>query len=145
MTAMDSPRALKTSTTQPCSPLSGWGTKSSSVATSLLRRLCSGRSRLRVARAEEWPGVHCVNPLLTGAPVEGTWFDRTLEYTTRLRRKELAPGESAKPGLAAGLATSDPLRRSDRPSRDHCLLNLTQESAPSGRCSKRLALLRGCE
>ncbi len=50
-----------------------------------------------VARAEEWPGVHCVTPLLTGGPVAGTWFDRTLEYTAWLRGKELAPGESASP------------------------------------------------
>ena len=25
-----------------------------------------------VARVEEWPGVHCAVPLMTGAPVEGT-------------------------------------------------------------------------
>ena len=35
-----------------------------------------------VARVEEWPGVHCARPLLTGEGVEGTWFDRRLEYST---------------------------------------------------------------
>jgi hypothetical protein len=48
-----------------------------------------------VARVEEWPGVHCAVPLLTGAPVEGTWYDRTLEYNAFLRGKELEPGASA--------------------------------------------------
>jgi len=48
-----------------------------------------------VARVEEWPGVHCAVPLMTGAQVEGTWFDRTLEYNAFLRGKELEPGASA--------------------------------------------------
>ncbi|HBL29143.1 MAG TPA: hypothetical protein DD490_20115 [Acidobacteria bacterium] len=47
-----------------------------------------------VARVEEWPGVHCAVPLLTGAPVVGTWYDRSLEYNAFLRRKELEKGES---------------------------------------------------
>ena len=47
-----------------------------------------------VARVEEWPGVHCAIPLMTGAPVEGTWFDRTREHNFRLRGKELDKGES---------------------------------------------------
>jgi hypothetical protein len=47
-----------------------------------------------VARVVEWPGVHCAGPLMTGAAVEGTWFDRTLEYNARLRGKELEKGES---------------------------------------------------
>jgi hypothetical protein len=48
-----------------------------------------------VARVEDWPGVHCAVPLMTGASVEGTWFDRTREYNARLRGKELEKGESA--------------------------------------------------
>ena len=48
-----------------------------------------------VARVEEWPGVHCAVPLVTGATVEGTWYDRTLEHNARLRGKELEKGESA--------------------------------------------------
>jgi len=48
-----------------------------------------------VERVEEWPGVHCAVPLMTGAAVEGTWYDRTLEHNTRLRGKELEKGESA--------------------------------------------------
>jgi len=56
-----------------------------------------------VARAEEWPGVHCVTPLLTGAPVGGTWFDRTLEHTTGCgarssRRKSIGRPISAREG-----------------------------------------------
>jgi len=30
---------------------------------------------------------------MTGAAVEGTWFDWTLEYNARLRGKELEKGE----------------------------------------------------
>ena len=48
-----------------------------------------------VARVQEWPGVHCAVPLMTRAPVEGTWYDRTLEYNAFLRGKELEPGASA--------------------------------------------------
>jgi hypothetical protein len=48
-----------------------------------------------VARVEEWPGVHCAVPLMTGAAVEGTWYDRTREHNARLRGKELEKGESA--------------------------------------------------
>jgi hypothetical protein len=48
-----------------------------------------------VSRVVEWPGVHCAVPLMTGAAVEGTWFDRTMEYNARLRGKELEKGESA--------------------------------------------------
>ncbi len=48
-----------------------------------------------MSRVEEWPGVHCAVPLMTGAAVEGTWFDRTREYNARLRGKEREKGESA--------------------------------------------------
>jgi len=57
--------------------------------------LAHGVKESLVARVEEWPGVHCAVPLMTGAAVEGTWFDRTLEYNARLRGKELEKGESA--------------------------------------------------
>jgi len=50
-----------------------------------------------VSRVEQWPGVHCAVPLMTGAAVEGTWFDRTREYNARMRGKELDKGESASP------------------------------------------------
>jgi len=42
--------------------------------------LAHGIKENLVTRVEEWPGVHCAVPLMTGAAVEGTWFDRTLEY-----------------------------------------------------------------
>ncbi|HEV7671192.1 MAG TPA: hypothetical protein VGS22_21965 [Thermoanaerobaculia bacterium] len=42
-----------------------------------------------VARPQDWPGVHCVTALLTGQPIEGTWFDRTKEWEARLRAEEL--------------------------------------------------------
>jgi hypothetical protein len=48
--------------------------------------LSHGAKERLVATPQEWPGVHCVRPLLTGEPVvEGIWFDRTREYNARLR------------------------------------------------------------
>lgn len=35
------------------------------------------------ARPEDWPGVHCAKPLLTGEPLRGFWFNRTKEYAAR--------------------------------------------------------------
>ena len=48
-----------------------------------------------VARVEEWPGVHCARPLLTGEAAVGTWFDRRLEYNARLQGKDPGPREFA--------------------------------------------------
>jgi hypothetical protein len=31
----------------------------------------------------DWPGVHCVAALLEGKQLQGTWFDRTLEFEAR--------------------------------------------------------------
>ncbi len=46
----------------------------------LLYLLSRGAKENLVADPREWPGVHCVDALLTGEPMEGTWFDRTEEY-----------------------------------------------------------------
>ena len=43
-----------------------------------------------VERPQHWPGVHCVQALLTGAELEGTWFDRTAEYEARRRCEAVA-------------------------------------------------------
>ncbi len=55
--------------------------------------LAQGVKENLVARVEEWPGVHCAHALLTGEPVEGTWYDRTLARSLRLQRKAPAPGQ----------------------------------------------------
>ncbi len=36
----------------------------------------------------DWPGVHCVDALLHGKPLEGVWFDRTLEFEARRKHIE---------------------------------------------------------
>src|SRR6266545_340285 len=59
--------------------------------------LAHGAKEFLVAKAEEWPGVHCATPLSTGATVEGTWFDRTLEYNARLRREDFEARKYAFP------------------------------------------------
>src|SRR3954465_13528700 len=41
-----------------------------------------------VERARAWPGVHCVEALTTGQPLEGWWFDRTQEYLARRRGED---------------------------------------------------------
>ena len=57
--------------------------------------LAHGVKENLVARVEEWPGVHCALSLMTGSSVEGTWYNRTLEYNAFLRGKTLEKGESA--------------------------------------------------
>jgi hypothetical protein len=41
-----------------------------------------------VEHARQWPGVHAVRALLDDEPVQGYWFDRTLEYAARRRVEE---------------------------------------------------------
>jgi len=38
-----------------------------------------------VARPRDWPGAHCLDTLTAGAPLQGLWFSRTLEYAARAR------------------------------------------------------------
>ncbi len=51
----------------------------------------------RKFRQSEWPGVHCVTALLTGEPIEGTWFDRTKEWEARQRCEEFGARQFADP------------------------------------------------
>ncbi len=64
-----------------------------------------------VARPQDWPGVHSVTALLTGEPIEGTWFDRTREWEARCGRPPISCGletlaqaerqrQATRPGLA---------------------------------------------
>ncbi|MFL6198410.1 MAG: transposase, partial [Thermoanaerobaculia bacterium] len=50
--------------------------------------LAQGVKEGLVARVEEWPGISMLKAVLDGEPIRGTWFNRTLEYRARLRRKE---------------------------------------------------------
>ncbi|MEP7009363.1 MAG: hypothetical protein ABJC13_03490 [Acidobacteriota bacterium] len=59
----------------------------------LLYLLSHGAKENLVADLREWPGVHCVDALLTGESLEGTWFDRTEEYTARQRGGEFGARE----------------------------------------------------
>jgi hypothetical protein len=45
----------------------------------------------------EWPGVHCGPTLLSGAPLEGVWHDRTREYLARLKGDEISPEDFVQP------------------------------------------------
>ena len=49
-----------------------------------------------VARPQDWPGVHCANALLTGEPIEGTWFNRTKEWEARQRGEEFGARQYAE-------------------------------------------------
>ena len=51
----------------------------------LIYILSNGCKEDLVAEPQDWPGVHCVNALLTGQSLEGTWFDRTQEFAARNR------------------------------------------------------------
>ena len=55
--------------------------------------LANGVKENLVARVEEWPGVHSAHALLTGEPIEGTWYDRTLARALRLQKKTPEPGQ----------------------------------------------------
>jgi hypothetical protein len=66
----------------------------------LMYILAHGTKEGLVGTPAEWPGVHCVRPLLAGDPmVEGVWFDRTRENSARLRgetfeRRKYTNGET---------------------------------------------------
>jgi REP element-mobilizing transposase RayT len=46
--------------------------------------LAHGAKENLVASPQEWPGLHCVLPLLAGEwTVQGTWYDRRREYALR--------------------------------------------------------------
>ena len=56
--------------------------------------LAHGAKEGLVARPQEWPGVHCVGPLLAGqSEVQGTWYDRSREYILRRRGKDFTPAD----------------------------------------------------
>src|SRR5882757_5480322 len=44
-----------------------------------------------VERVSQWPGVHSAGALIEGTPLAGHWFNRTLEFAARLRRKDVEP------------------------------------------------------
>ena len=45
----------------------------------------------------DWPGAHCVKPLLEGTSIEGTWFSRTQEYAARRRGEDFHARQYATP------------------------------------------------
>lgn len=49
--------------------------------------LSHGAKEGLVARPGDWPGAHCHDALLRGAPIEGVWFDDTASYNYRRRGK----------------------------------------------------------
>jgi REP-associated tyrosine transposase len=63
----------------------------------LLYILSNGCKEDLVERPQDWPGVHCINALLTGQPLEGTWFDRTQEFAARNRGESFGPRKYAMP------------------------------------------------
>jgi REP element-mobilizing transposase RayT len=62
----------------------------------LLYILANGCKENLVARPQDWPGVHCVDALLTGKTLKGTWFDRTRAFLARNRGESFGPREYAE-------------------------------------------------
>jgi REP element-mobilizing transposase RayT len=62
----------------------------------LLYVLANGCKENLVARPQDWPGVHCIEALLTGKPLKGTWFNRTREFAARNRGESFGPREYAE-------------------------------------------------
>ena len=50
-----------------------------------------------VARPRDWPGVHSVQALLEGRPMEGVWYDRTALYEARCRGERVELEAFAEP------------------------------------------------
>jgi REP element-mobilizing transposase RayT len=67
--------------------------------------LAHGAKEGFVAKPRDWPGPHCISALVAGAPIRGTWFDRTAEYRARRRGVEC----SAKDFASAESITLTPL------------------------------------
>ena len=61
----------------------------------LMYILSNGCKEDLVERPQDWPGVHCVEALLTGEPLKGTWFDRTQEFAARNRGEQFGPRKYA--------------------------------------------------
>ncbi len=61
--------------------------------------LSNGCKEDLVARPQDWPGIHCVNALLTGQRLEGTWFDRTQEFAARNRGESFGLRKYALPEI----------------------------------------------
>jgi REP element-mobilizing transposase RayT len=57
--------------------------------------LSNGVKEGLVARVEDWPGISLVKNVLSGAPVRGTWFDRTAEHRAKLRGEAFEPRRHA--------------------------------------------------
>lgn len=57
--------------------------------------LAHGAKEGFVAKPRDWPGPHCIRTLLEGAPICGTWFDRSTEYRARRRGVQCSTREFA--------------------------------------------------
>jgi hypothetical protein len=62
-----------------------------------LRHTPEGGALFDITWPQDWPGVHCVNALLTGQPLKGTWFDRTQEFAARNRGESFGPRKYSLP------------------------------------------------
>lgn len=51
--------------------------------------LAHGAKEKLVASPLDWPGVHSAKPMIEGGEIQGTWFNRSREYTARRRGQEL--------------------------------------------------------
>jgi putative transposase len=58
--------------------------------------LAHGAKENLVASPLEWPGVHCAQAILSEAPLEGVWFDRTREGVARRRGQDVGPRDFAE-------------------------------------------------
>jgi REP element-mobilizing transposase RayT len=58
--------------------------------------LSHGAKEHLVRRPQDWPGVHCVEALLTGAPLEGVWVNRSRQCAERRKCKAPDPNSYAE-------------------------------------------------
>ena len=70
-------------------------TEEESAQVSRLRYLLShGCKEGLVGRLRDWPGAHCVEALVSGRLLQGSWFNRTKECLARARGKRSQRAES---------------------------------------------------
>jgi len=53
--------------------------------------LSHGAKENLVTSPRLWPGLHCVDALIDGKPLEGIWYDRSAEYEADRRGKDVDP------------------------------------------------------
>ena len=53
--------------------------------------LSHGAKENIVASPRQWPGLHCIDALVEGKPLDGVWYDRSAQYEADRQGKDVDP------------------------------------------------------